>query len=92
MLLQPQLQIATDEPADVDLANLAIIVDELEGTSNTTLGRSTPRDYVQLVVACFFRLIGFSFTNYPHSHRLLLLLCGVELWRVHNPDSEGGEA
>jgi len=45
----PQSQPATtDEPADMDLANLAIIVDELGGTIS---GRSAPRDYVHLVVA-----------------------------------------
>jgi len=44
----PQSQPAADEPAAVELTNLAIIVDELEGA---TSGSSAPRDCVDLVVA-----------------------------------------
>ena len=86
--LQPQSQPATDEPAAVDLANLALIVDELEGTTSRS---SAPHDWVDLVVACLFRLIRVSFSDNPHSRRLLSRLCGVELWhpgRAHDAEEE----
>jgi hypothetical protein len=51
----PQPAQATDEQGDAqtDIANLAVIVDEMEGTAS---GSSAPRDSGALVVACIFQL------------------------------------
>ncbi|KAI0003641.1 hypothetical protein BJV74DRAFT_881483 [Russula compacta] len=46
-------QPAVNEQVDIDLANLAVIVEELEGTTSE---RTAPRDSVDLILACFLRL------------------------------------
>ena len=53
--LQVQSQLAANESADADLANLATVVDELQGSRP---GSTTSRNSVGLTVARFPILIG----------------------------------
>ncbi len=54
-VLQAQTQLAANESADTDLANLATVVDELQGRRPEG---ATTRNYVSLAVARLPILIG----------------------------------
>ncbi|KAH9982861.1 hypothetical protein BGW80DRAFT_1453672 [Lactifluus volemus] len=58
-----QSQQANNEQGDADLANLAAVVDELQGTASE---RNTRRDETNIIVECFFPFYSIIVPNYPH--------------------------